>query len=104
MGAMKDFDRRIRQGGDDAIAAAAELWESREKILFDITDAFTKARWIPVSERLPVDIPHGYCLVTDGTNVGTANWSNSGNCFDHCIDRDYWKPTHWMPLPEPPAS
>ena len=58
--------------------------------------------WIPVSERLPVDIPHGYCLVTDGTNVGTAHWSNSGNCFDHCSDRDYWKPTHWMPLPEPP--
>lgn len=61
-------------------------------------------RWIPVEERLPVDVPHGYCLVTDGTNVGTANWSKCGNCFDHCIDRDYWKPTHWMPLPEPPAS
>ena len=25
MGHMKDFDRRIRQGGDDAIAAACEL-------------------------------------------------------------------------------
>lgn len=58
--------------------------------------------WIPVSERLPVDIPHGYCLVTDGTNVGTANYSKESNVFDHCIDRDYWKPSHWMPLPEPP--
>ena len=58
--------------------------------------------WIPVSERLPVDIPHGYCLVTDGENVGTANYSIVSRCFDHCIDRDYWKPTHWMPLPAPP--
>ena len=58
-------------------------------------------RWIPVEERLPVDIPHGYCLVTDGENVGTANCTTA-NKFDHCIDRDYWTPTHWMPLPEPP--
>ena len=61
-------------------------------------------RWIPVEERLPVDIPHGYCLVTDGENVGTANYSVESKCFDHCIDRDYWKPSHWMPLPEPPAQ
>ena len=59
-------------------------------------------RWSPVGERLPVDIPHGYCLVTDGENVGTANYSTTANKFDHCIDRDYWTPTHWMPLPEPP--
>ena len=59
-------------------------------------------RWIPVGERLPVDIPHGYCLVTDGENVGTANYSTTANKFYHCIDRDYWTPTHWMPLPEPP--
>ena len=58
-------------------------------------------QWIPVKERLPVDIPHGYCLVTDGENVGTANYSVESQCFDHCIDRDYWKPTHWMALPEP---
>jgi hypothetical protein len=61
-------------------------------------------RWIPVEESLPDDIPHGYCLVTDGTNVGTANYSKEGRQFYHCIDRDYWKPTHWMPLPEPPAT
>ena len=59
-------------------------------------------KWIPVSERLPVDIPHGYCLVTDGTEVGTANYSKESGNWDHCIDRDYWKPTHWMKLPEPP--
>jgi hypothetical protein len=62
----------------------------------------TPQPWIPVSERLPVDIPHGYCLVTDGTDVGTANYSKESKVFDHCIDRDCWKPTHWMPLPEPP--
>ena len=60
--------------------------------------------WIPVTERLPVDIPHGYCLVTDGKEVGTANYDKTANKFDHCIDRDYWTPTHWMPLPAPPTD
>jgi hypothetical protein len=86
MGYYKNLDIRIRSGGDDAMAAALEL----------------VPRWISVGERLPEDIPHGYCLVTDGTNVGTANDSKEFQCFYHCIDRDYWKPTHWMPLPEPP--
>lgn len=68
------------------------------------TDYELARRWIPVEERLPVDIPHGYCLVTDGKEVGTANYDKTANKFDHCIDRDYWTPTHWMPLPEPPAE
>ena len=41
MGHMKDFDRRIRQGGDDAVRAALE---------YALT---VVARWIPVEERLP---------------------------------------------------
>ena len=77
--------------------------ETRERLRKQWDEMHGRA-WIPVSERLPVDIPHGYCLVTDGTNVGTANYSVESKCFDHCIDRDYWKPTHWMKIPEPPAT
>ena len=92
MGHMKDLDRRIRQGGDDAIAAVSELLP----------------RWIPVSERLPAD----------GQEV--LAWNNGGQCekpWQGCVlcehtkngewrefqERDLYPGiTHWMPLPEPP--
>lgn len=117
MGVMKEFDRRIRAGGDDAIAAVAELWESREKILFDITDAFTKARWIPAEERLPR--PGQEVLIfhratdADGTPSCIGDDGNGGlittATFERIEGQALWTseygdetPTHWMPLPEPP--
>jgi hypothetical protein len=87
MGHMKDLDRRIRQGGDDAIAAVGELLPS----------------WIPVSERLPEEdvdvlVMTGYGMhVADLDEYGTWNASHG----------DSWQfpePTHWMPLPEPPET
>jgi len=110
MGHMKDLDRRIRQGGDDAIAAVAELWESREKILFDITDAFTKARWIPVSKRLPEDGEQVIVWMPDCPHHPCG--MDMGSCMTMLVST--WWPTdrpfepngvtHWMPLPEPPKS
>ena len=102
MGLRKDFDRRIRQGGDDAIAAVAELWEARERILFDITDAFTKARWIPVGERLP---PGGvrvliWCGPGTFVDFATLDWKYGW----HYDDYGSPEPTHWMPIPAPPAD
>lgn len=93
MGHMKDLDRRIRQGGDDAIAAVGELLP----------------RWISVKERLP-ETPsgewelHGVCVLA---------WSQSNGHDTAWFERDEeygnrwaWEcvsdPTHWMPLPEPP--
>jgi hypothetical protein len=93
MGRMKELDIRIRQGGDDAIAAVSELLP----------------RWIPVSERLP-ETPsgeweiHGVCVLA---------WSQSNGHDTAWFERDdeygtswSWEcvsdPTHWMPLPEPP--
>jgi hypothetical protein len=91
--------KRLRNQGDGLADRVGSLFRETQELYRHIA---TQRPWIPVKERLPVDIPHGYCLVTDGTNVGTANYSKESNVFDHCIDRDYWKPTHWMPLPEPP--
>ena len=98
---MEDIAKRLRSWVKD------ELQESDPAAVIilaaeEIERLRGERRWIAVSERMPVDIPHGYCLVTDGTDVGTANYSKESKVFDHCIDRDYWKPTHWMPLPEPP--
>lgn len=79
MGYMKDFDRRIRQGGDDAVRAALE---------YALTVA---ARWIPVEERLPEEgevVLLYYGGDTDPIAVG--KYLGLGGV------------THWMPLPEPP--
>lgn len=50
-------------------------------------------------------------LATDGETVSTAYWSGyDWRCeaeatteYDIAV-HDTWKPTHWMPLPTPPAS
>ena len=85
MGHMKDLDRRIRQGGDDAIAAVSELLP----------------RWIPVSEMLPPDevvvLAYRnrceYGFRRDGVWIDTLYGGVLGN-----------GPSHWMPLPEPPST
>ena len=102
MGIMKEFDRRIRAGGDDAIAAVSELWESREKILFDITDAFTKARWIPVEERLPEAqvAVLGFCC----GEIGVCKRFSCGWYWDEEYSHQAINPTYWMVLPEPPTE
>jgi hypothetical protein len=107
MGHMKEYERRIRGGGDDAIAAVSELWESRENILFDITEAFTKARWIPVSERLPEENVSVLVFTKDGkfdrAGMHVAILDEDGEWYPSHGD-GYMFPvvTHWMPLPEPP--
>ena len=111
---MKDFEIRIRNGGDDAVAAMAELWEMREKILFDITDAFTRARWIPVSERLPEhDSNVLVAAKRDGEYVVKemlfVDWSDPPDpprpeWSDDWGGEEFENVTHWMPLPPPPKD
>lgn len=108
MGVMKEFDRRIRGGGDDAIAAVSELWEVREKTLFDMTDAFTRARWIPVAERRPkpgVDVLIFLRPIDEKfSRVCVASMDRING---HCLWTSEYgdeMPSHWMPLPAPPTD
>lgn len=86
MGHMKELDRRIRQGGDDAIAAVGELLP----------------RWISVEERLPEG--GETVLVWFGGQVQMAWLNHFTNGVAYFVrDTHYnFEPTHWMPLPEPP--
>lgn len=58
-------------------------------------------RWIPVGERLPED--GEVVWLWDGNNLGMGYYLVFAGQF---MDRDTplrrIKPTHWMPLPEPP--
>ena len=90
MGHMKDLDRRIRQGGDDAIAAVGELLP----------------RWISVEERLPEDEDRELTSVLGWNGVSVrevvfaprerpgSQWSSAAGGHEFI--------THWMKLPEPP--
>ena len=101
MGVMKEFDRRIRGGGDDAIAAVSELWEAREKTLFDMTDAFTRARWVPVCERLP-DVDALVIACVNGRHVTTLRRHKQEGFWQHEDgDIDQINVTEWMNLPAP---
>ena len=64
--------------------------------------------WISVDDRLPP-------ILKDTGKSFIALWLDEGETIDHlCFDgEDYWnqnsfnhsdKPTHWMPLPEPPSE
>ena len=114
MGAMKDFDRRIRQGGDDAIAAVEEYVAEQERLVAQVESMLQRAcdrhwkEWIPVEERLPeegvvvlaylpkqADVESGvYAAMLSKLQTLKGTFSTSfGFGFEA---------THWMPLPEPP--
>jgi hypothetical protein len=90
MGYMKDLLIRIRSGSDESII------EALDELL---------PRWISVTERLPEP---DYM----GNAVGVLACLPDGErCIAFCDNDEYgvrWncnstqKPTHWMPLPEPP--
>jgi hypothetical protein len=89
MSYMKDLDIRLRNGGDDAIAAACELMP----------------KWISVWEQLPALNTRVLVLVdckphehphTIGAFMFYGNWE---------LDAEYeeaTEPSYWMPLSDPP--
>lgn len=110
MGHMPDLDRRIRQGGDDAIAAVGEIERLRlELYMRPVPNILVQAkekRWISVEERLPEDEDRELTSVLGWNGVSVrevvfaprerpgSQWSSAAGGHEFI--------THWMPLPEPP--
>ena len=100
MGRMKDLLITIYNGGDEAVEAAQQIAG-----LSEIVPQDDEPGWIPVEERLPEP---DYM----GNSVGVLACLPDGErCIVFCDNDEYgvrWqcnstqKPTHWMPLPEPP--
>ena len=110
MGHMKDFDIRIRNGGDDAIAAVSELMDSKihEDVVRELRPWLAQRQWIPVTERLPkpgqqvlAAIPPRVWNEENQALIETLDYEQEG--FYSWKDDEWQKRvTHWMPLPEPP--
>lgn len=72
-------------------------------------------RWVPVSERLPLQPIDGQSfecvevVVTDGTHVHVTDFKAGGipvawSEFDGYAAISRSQPTHWMPLPAAPSA
>ena len=127
MAHMKDSDIRIRQGGDDAIAAVSEYVESlhnelarQSRLMHDARimlvgspvgsgcyEAFRllneePSPWIPVSERLPEVGVQVLCAMPGGGVEVMRKREHDGWWEWWGGDIDQLAITHWMPLPAPP--
>lgn len=99
MGIMKDFDIRIRNGGDDAAGAVNELMAELQRRLMELQASLP--RWIPVTERLPED---GVLVFAYGKRAGYG-FRRGGWWIDTLYGGVLANgPTHWMPLPAPPTD
>jgi len=112
MEAMKDFDIRIRNGGDDAISAVEEYVATTnslvEQLRGQILRLFRQTRGCEwhlwgEDERKPRD--GLYLIAWNGHDQVTIGHLVDGEWFDPVVAiAERGPPTHWMPLPAPPTD
>jgi hypothetical protein len=101
---MKDLAIRVYGGGDDAVRAVEEYLGCREQIVEQVSQAFAKQGWIPVSERMPEEDEDVLVFTKDSQpEMHVASLDEDGIWYpSHGDGWEFPDVTHWMPLPEPP--
>lgn len=99
MGRMKDFDIRIRGGGDAAIDAVSELLEASDRELRLLQ---YRLRWIPVRERPPERGVDVLVITKHHPKPVVMSLRPKGGQWDWDGDVDSWHVTHWTTIPEAP--
>ena len=76
-----------------------------DELRAEISALQAQTRWIPVSERLPMDIDEQYLTLSTNSEVFIMFWNEYWySPFDENGDESCINVTHWMQLPIPPRD
>ena len=85
----------------------------RADLVQEIVAEAVQGQWVPTIDRLPekpgIDsYEHVRCLIVVNGEIEIGMWNCEHLCWDDDEGDDYrydpYTPTHWMPLPAPPAA
>lgn len=68
-------------------------------------DIKIESNWIKVADRLPEPENWAIVFANDHVNMMWYGLSNNGTMkwfYQGDIAKSYMRPTHWMPIPQPP--
>ena len=90
------------------LSKSPEEWNTRpieDELRTEIAALQAQTRWIPVSERLPMDIDEQYLTLSTNSEVFIMFWNEYWySPFDENGDESCINVTHWMQLPIPPRD
>ena len=100
------YDELVKRIRSEAVYLPEKFSKNAEllDVLMKAADAIeelSKPRWIPVTERLPE--AYKPVLLYNGEGIATG-YMHSDKRFT--VNGSYFpsRPTHWMPLPQPPKE
>lgn len=99
---LNEIRLRRCDGTQSIVVHSKEQWQELKKLG---DEAFGVSDWVKVIDRLPEKKDNGFSvdvLVFDGGEFIDAYYDFSSRVWCHMSDGIILRPSHWMPLPEPP--